>query len=55
MGFDILEPFAEFVIEFAPQFVTDLFRECEPIPPNLVSPKKGVQTLFGPDGWWNDY
>jgi hypothetical protein len=49
---DILESVAEFLIEFAPQFVADMFREREPIPSTLVSSKNGIQSLFGADGWW---
>jgi hypothetical protein len=54
MDLDILEPLAEFLIEFAPQIVIHMFGKCEPIPPALAASKKRVQTLFGPDGWWNE-
>jgi hypothetical protein len=53
MDLDILD-LGAFLIEFAPQIVANAFRKCEPIPPEMSS-KNGIQTLFGPDGWWNQW
>jgi hypothetical protein len=57
MDLDILELgefLGEFLFEFAPQIVANAFRKCEPIPPEMSS-KNGIQTLFGPDGWWDEW
>jgi hypothetical protein len=52
MDLDVLEPVVEFLMEFAPQFLVEVFRPTEPIPPEMSS-KNGIQTLFGADEWWD--
>jgi len=54
MDLDLLEPVAEFLMEFAPQFVADVFEVREPVPPALISSQKRIQALFGSDEWWNE-
>ncbi len=54
MDLDILEPVAEFLMEFAPQFIVGLFEVHESVPPARISLKSGIQTLFGTDEWWNE-